>query len=177
MNALVKILSTETGNLGRRVVKFLRYGLEDVQTSISAQPFGVDSNPVKNMIAVYAPTSEMGKTIIIGYLNPDAIAEIGGHRMYSTDDSGDVQAEIYLRANGDAEINGDSDNMVRFSELKTAFDALRSDHNSLVTAFNAHMHATAGTGPPVPPTPGAGIPAQPSTADISGAKIDNVKTN
>jgi hypothetical protein len=177
MNALVKILSTESGPLGRLIVKFLRYGSNDVQTSISAQPFGTDSNPVKDMIAVYAPTSEMGKTVIIGYLNPDAIAEVGGHRIYSTDESGAVQGTIYLRANGDAEINGDTDNMVRFTKLKEAFDKLKSDHNSLVTAFNTHLHPTASVGPPSPPTPGAGIPAQPSSADISGAKIDNVKTN
>jgi hypothetical protein len=177
MNALVKILSTESGPLGSLIVKFLRYGSNDVQTSISAQPFGTDSNPVKDMIAVYAPTSEMGKTVIIGYLNPDAIAEVGGHRIYSTDESGAVKGTIYLRANGDAEINGDTDNMVRFTKLQEAFDALKSDHNSLVTAFNTHLHPTAAVGPPSPPTPGAGIPAQQSTADISGAKIDNVKTN
>jgi hypothetical protein len=177
MNTLVKILSTETGNLGRRIAKFIRYGSDDVQTSISAQPFGTDANPVKDMVAVYAPTSEMGKTVIIGYLNPNAIAEIGGHRIYSTDANGAEKSIIYLRANGDAEINGADDNMVRFTKLKEAFDALKSDHNDLVTAFNTHMHPTAATGLPSPPTPGAGIPAQASTADISGAKIDNVKTN
>jgi hypothetical protein len=177
MNTLVKILSTETGQLGRRVVKFLRYGNADVQTSIAAQPFGTDANPVKDMIAVYAPTSEMGKTVIIGYLNKDAIAEVGGHRIYSTNENGVEQSIIYLRANGDAEINGTEDNMVRYTKLKEAFDELKGDFNSLVTAFNTHLHPTAAAGPPSPPTPGAGIPAQTSTADISGAKIDNVKTN
>lgn len=178
MNNLVKVLSTETGQLGRRIVKFLRYGNSDVQTSISAQPFGVDANPVKDMIAVYAPTSEMGKTVIIGYLNPDAVAEIGALRIYSTDTNGAVKAVIYLRANGDAEINGAEDNMVRYSKLETAFNDLKSDFNKLVTAFNAHLHPTAAVGPPSPPTPVPNsIPAIPSSADITGAKIDNVKTN
>jgi hypothetical protein len=130
------------------------------------------------MVAVYAPTSEMGKTVIIGYLNIDAIAEVGGNRIYSTDADGVVQSVIYLRANGDAEINGTEDNMVRFTKLKEAFDTLKSDHNKLVTAFNTHLHPTAAVGPPSPPTPiPNSIPAIPSTADISGAKIDNVKTN
>lgn len=177
MNALATILSTSVNKIGQRVAKFIRYGVNDVQTSISAQPFGTDANPVKDMIAVYAPTSEIGKTVIIGYLNPDAVAEVGGHRIYSTDENGAVKSVIYLRANGVAEINGTDDNMVRFTKLKEAFDALKKDHNDLVTAFNTHMHPTAATGPPSPPTPAAGIPAQVSTADISGAKIANVKTN
>jgi hypothetical protein len=53
---------------------------------------------------------------------------------------------------------------------------LLSDHNDLVNAFNAHMHPTAGTGPPSPPTPGTGIPATPSTASVDDAKINEIKT-
>jgi hypothetical protein len=174
---LVKVISTEVGSLGRRIVKFLRYGASDVQTSISAQPFGIDGNPVKDMVAVYSTTSELGKTVIVGYLTPECAAEIGGLRLFSTDENGEVKSLIYLRSSGDIELNGDADNLVRFSKLEEGFDKLKTDFNNFLTAFNTHLHPTAAVGPPSPPTPGAGIPAQPSTASISGSKIDNLLTN
>lgn len=177
MNSLVSLLSTETGKLGKLIAKFRRFGRDDVQTSMIAAPYGDDSNPIKDMVAVYSPTSEIGKTVLLGFLNPKSLAEVGGKRLYSTNAQGEVQALIYWRADGSLEINGSGDNMVRYSELKKAFDELKADHNKLVSAFNTHMHPTAATGPPSPPTPGAGIPAQASAADISGAKIANVKTN
>ena len=53
---------------------------------------------------------------------------------------------------------GDSDFMVRFSELKAGFDQLKSD-------FNTHSHTAHGT----PPT-------TPSTASVDSCKIDEIKT-
>ena len=58
---LVKVISSEIDNTKRRIVKFLRYGKSDVQTSFEAMPFGIDSSPTKDMIAIYAPTGENGK--------------------------------------------------------------------------------------------------------------------
>jgi hypothetical protein len=75
------------------------------------------------------------------------------------------------------EIGGNTNFMARFSELKVGFDQLKSDHNDLVNAFNTHVHATAGTGPPSTPTPATGIPASASTASIDDAKIDEIKTS
>ena len=180
MPTLVKTLSTSLDKLKRLVVKFQRYGLNDIQTSNSAQPFGLDGNPVKNMVAVYSQTDEIGKTVIIGYFNPDSLAEVGGNRLYSTDASGKVKSLIYLRAQGDIEINGSADNMVRFSELEKAYNELRSDFNSHIGTYNGHIHLTTATVGSTP-TPGIIAPTQsqgtPSTASIAAAKIDNVKTN
>ena len=49
----VKITSTSIDELSRRIIKFLRLGRSDVQDSIQVAPFGFDSCPVKDMIAVY----------------------------------------------------------------------------------------------------------------------------
>ena len=180
MPSLVKTLSTSLDKLKRLVVKFQRYGLNDIQTSNCAQPFGLDGNPVKDMVAVYSQTDEIGKTVIIGYFNPDSLAEIGGNRLYSTDDKGKLKGLIYMRSSGVAEINGDTDNMVRFSKLEAGFNELKSDINSLITAYNGHIHITTATVGPTPtpgvitPTPSSGTP---SVASIAAAKIDNVKTN
>jgi len=67
--------------------------------------------------------------------------------------------------------------MERFQEVKTGFEQMKTDLNSLTTAFNTHIHATAALGPPVPPTPVPSvIPATPSTASIDSCKIDEIKT-
>lgn len=173
---LVKIISTAIDDAGRRLPKFLRYGKSDVQTSIQAAAWGVDAVPAKDAIAVYAETGVKGKTIILGYLNKNALAAIGENRLFSTDADGAVKFAIHLKNDGTCEIGGNADNMVRYSELETAFNQLKSEHDDLVNAFNTHMHATAAPGPPSSPTPGSGIPAMPSTADITPAKIDEIKT-
>ena len=172
----VKVISTELDNLQRIVVKVLRYGKSDVQTSDQVAPHGIDSNPVKDMMAVYAQTEQTGETVIVGYLNRNMLAAVGETRIYSTNSAGELQTFIWLKTDGTIELGGDDDFAVRFNELKAGFDQLRSDHNDLVNAFNAHMHATAAAGPPSTPTPGSGIPATPSTASIDDAKIDEIKT-
>lgn len=170
---LTRVISTQLDNLNRRLIKVLRFGRSDVQTPFQALPHGLDSNPVKDWLAVYSETTEKGKPVIIGYINPDQLAEAGGTRIYSTDSDGAVQFAIYLRADGTCEVGGDTDNMVRYSELETAFNTLRDDFNNFVNlTYNLHQHPTAGVGAPSPPT----VTGQQSNADISGAKIDEVKT-
>ena len=70
------------------------------------------------------------------------------------------------------EIGGDTDFMVRYSELESAFNELRDDFNNLVTKFNTHVHPSPAGGS-TGPTPTGGTP---STADITGAKINEIKT-
>ena len=152
MSSIVKIISTAIKE-GRRKIQSLRLGREDGKNSYEAAPFGIDSNPNKNMKALYIETGIKGKSVIVGYINTDQLAEVGSLRLYSNN------ANIYLRENGTIELNGTSDFMVRYSALETAF-------NELNTKFNTHSHAANGT-----PT------ATPSTADITGAKIENIKTN
>lgn len=175
---LTKVISTRIQS-ARRLVKFLRYGRSDVQECAESVPFGIDSNPVKDMIAVYAPTGEDGKNVIIGYINKQQLADVGETRLFSTDSDGELKFFIHLKNDGTCDVGGDTDNMVRYSELESAFNQLRSDLNDLITAYNAHIHVTtatigASTTPGViAPTTSTGTP---SSADISGAKIDEIKT-
>lgn len=168
----VKTISTELDSLTRRVIKYLRYGKGDVQTSLQIVPHGIDSNPVKDMVAVHAETGEKGKTVVLGYLNKDLLAEVGATRVFSTDADGALQTYIWLKADGTMEIGGNAKHMARFEELKSGFDTLKTDFNNLVTKFNAHMHPTAGTGAPSPPT----VTHTASTASIDSAKINEIKT-
>lgn len=171
---LVRIISSELNTFGQRIIKVLRYGRNDVQTPLQASSFGVDSNPIKDMVAVYAPTEEKGKTVIIGYLNQNQIANVGENRIFSTDSDGNVVMFLHLKNDGIAEFGGADDFMVRFNELQTGFDELVNDHNDLVQAFNAHVHpgVTAGAASTLITI----APEVPSAADITSAKIEEIKT-
>jgi hypothetical protein len=159
MNWLVKTFSTAVDSLNRRVQKALRNGRSDVVTAPVAGPYGIDSNAVADMIAVYADTAMKGQSVIIGYINKNALAEVGGVRLYSTDSAGAEQFYVYLRSSGALELGGTDRHLARFEELETAF-------NSLKSTFNSHQHTETGvvTSPPLTP----------SNADISTAKIDNI---
>jgi phage gp45-like len=117
---------------------------------------------------------------------PDASLAEGESKIFSSD-AGAIQAFANFLKTGIIELNGNTDFAVRYLALETAFNQLKTDHDSLVTAFNtlvtemtAHTHIYApGPGTPIataptapPPTPSA---EGPSTGDVSGAKIDNIK--
>jgi len=171
---LVKTISSRIDDLNRRVVQFLRKGLYDVQTSQEVAPYGIDSCPVKDLVAVYGPTSESGKTVILGYFNRQQLAAAGETRLFSTNAQGELQFYAWLKADGTMEIGGNSKNMVRYQELETAFNELKDDFNTLVSTFNAHTHT--GVTPGVGSSGSTATPGTSSAADISPAKIDEIKT-
>lgn len=176
MGISVKVISTAIEK-GFRRIKATVYGETDIRTPRQIAPFGIDSNPVKDMTAIYLDTNKKGKPVILGYFNRQLIADTGELRLYSADEEGEEQIFIHLKNDGTIAVGGEDDNMVRFSKLKEGFDALKVDHNKLVTAFNAHMHPTAPVGPPSPPTPvPSSIPAVASTASVDASKIEEITT-
>ena len=147
------------------IVKVLRLGNADVQTSKQISNFGIDSNPIKGMVAIQGETSIKGETVIIGYIGKEHIAESGETRLYSTDENGVLKSTVYLKKDETLELMGNSNFAVKFNELQTSF-------NELQTKFNTHTHigVTAGAGV-------TGTTATPSTANISAAKNQKIKTN
>jgi hypothetical protein len=81
------------------------------------------------------------------------------------------------------EVGGDTDNMVRFSELETAYNKLKDEYDDVVTKLNAVIN-TLKTWTVVAQDGGAALQAasaslqtaSSSAGDISGAKIDEIKT-
>lgn len=160
-----KVLSTETDSTGRRIVKGYLLG-NTPETAFEAGPFGLDSNPVKNKIAIYAKGRENGKMFVVGYINIDQVAEVGETRLFSTDADGELKFHIWLHSDGTAEIGGNTDNAVRYSKLEEAFNELQGKFNDFVDAY-------------VPGGPSSvGLPAvaERSEADITKAKIEEIKT-
>jgi hypothetical protein len=91
-----------------------------------------------------------------------AAVQAGEKKLYSQE-SGAIKAYLYLLKSGILELNGNADFAVRFSDLETAFNQLKSD-------YNAHAHGGVDTGSGT-----SGGTNTPSTADIAPAKVDTVK--
>lgn len=150
-----KVDSGTIDGVKRLVVKILRLGNSDVQTSKQISPYGIDSNPIKDMVAIQGETSIKGENVIVGYIGKEHITEAGEIRLYSTDSDGVLKSTVYLRDDETLELMGDSNFAVKYNELKTAFDLLKVsvDANSAINSL------------------------PPSAANISAAKNDKIKTN
>lgn len=165
MVSLVKIISTALDKAKRRLPKFLRLGKSDVQTAFEAAPFGVDANPIADMIAVYAPSSLRGKTVIIGYINKNQIAAPGEHRIYSTNEAGELQTFIWLKADGQVQMGGNNDHLMRYSPLDTELQSFKTAIQAELTKIATGITGAGGTY-----TPGT------LEIDISPAKINEIET-
>lgn len=171
---LVRVFSTAVVK-GYRKIKSLCFGKADLQTPDEGAPYGFDSNPVKDTIAILAESSIKGEPVIIGYLNKNRLAAVGEARLYSTDDSGQQKFYVWLKNDGTCEIGGNTDNMVRYSKLETAFNQLKTDFNNLVGKFNSHTHPYTDDGSPAT-TSATTTPGTTSSANIAPAKINEIKT-
>lgn len=161
---------------GYRTIKVFVFGEEDVQTPNEVMPFGLDSCPTKDVLAAYSSTSATSDNIIIGYYNKNQKAAAGEYRTYATDSEGVEVFYTWMKADGTMEIGGDTDNMVRYSKLETAFNELKSDFNAFVTEFNNHTHLyNPGPSSPVP-SDAPLTPAVETAADITPSKIEEIKT-
>jgi hypothetical protein len=163
---------------------------DDIQTVEFYQAAGRDSNPPINSLVAFLEAGNAWK-IALGAddgIIPDS--ESGEEKLYSSA-SGAIKAFVKFFKTGLArlsasiveilssetikiestgkttidgssvDINGDSDNAVRFSVLESEFNRFKSD-------FDEHTHV-------IDTQAGITQPAIVSSADISGAKVDEVK--
>lgn len=172
---IVEIISSKLKS-SYRWLKFYRYGRVDTMERRESLPYGVDSNPVKGTRAVFTTTSSAGQGVVIGYINTNQKADVGEFRTYATDSDGNEVFYTWMKNNGTMEIGGDQDNMVRYSELESAFNELKQDFNNHLINWNAFALAYVPGGPTAVGTPPTALDSQSSNADISGAKIDEIKT-
>ena len=159
---------------GRQLVKHLRFGDADVLEDPQATPAGIDSAPIKDMKAVYATTSSIDQSVVVGYIPVDSKAEPGEIRIFSMDDDGNEQTFIWVKKDGSIEIGGDADFAVGFDQTKKSIDELKDDINNLKNIFSAWV--------PVPTDGGAALKAalapyiaQPIIEQIDNGKKDDVK--
>ncbi len=167
MTGIVRGFEVKTNRDSEQKVLMLQVeisGPGDVQ-SVEAMTFaGMQIVPPENSIVTVvkagnawkiAPSQNDG-------IDFDSSLDEGESKIYSSD-GGVEKAFIKLLKTGIIELNGNNDFAVRFSDLKSGFDTLKSDFNT----FLVHVHGASGT-PPVPP-------AVPSTASIDSSKVSEVK--
>lgn len=165
MNVLTRIVSASFDDLKRRILKLIRFSPNDVKSAYECSPYGTDANPIKNMVAIYSETAEKGRKVILGYINLNQLADVGEHRIYSTDADGNLKTFIWLKNDGTMQLGGTTDNLVRYSKLA---DALSNEKTGLQAELTKIATAITGLG-------GAYVPGT-ITIDISQAKIDEITT-
>lgn len=146
---------------GKRILKVLEFG---TKTADECAPFGIDSVPIKDMTAIYMNTSNNSESVIVGYINTNQLAAEGETRLFSVDASGALKAFVWLKANGNIEINGNAYNSVRFEPLKTGLN----NQDALINTELAKIATAIGT------LGGVYVPAT-VTTNVDAAKNDTVK--
>ena len=171
MVKITKIISSAIKN-GRRILKILRLGKEDIQTSFESMPYGVDSVPVKDLIAIQMETSEKGKSVVVGYINKNQAASVGEIRIYATDTNGVEKGFVHLKndgvitANGtEIQLNGSTDNVVKFIPLDAGLQSQAGLVNTNLTQIAAILNTL---------LPGSYVPT-PVVVNIAGSKVVTVK--
>ena len=144
---------------------------DDVHTVEYMSSSGEDSNPPDGAKVLIIDAGRAYKIAIAADDNIQPSMAAGEKKIYSVSDGG-IAAFINFLKGGIIEINGNDDFAVRFNELETGFNQFRTDFNNFLTsAYNVHTHPTAPTGPVSAPS----LPGSASTADISAAKVEEVK--
>jgi len=165
MAKIAEVVSTRTDD-DKRLVKIIVMGKDDVQEIYQVTPFGIDSNPVKGSKALHVETLQMDGSVIAGTINEATNLAPGEIRISSTNSDGVEQTHITLRSNGIIEIGGTDHNMVRYTPLNAGIQQFKTDVQAQLTLIAAVLNGL---------VPGSYTPPVLSV-DISGSKIDEVKT-
>ena len=147
----------------KRILKVDEFG---VKTTFESAPFGLDPNPLKDMIGIYGKTSNNSESVILGYINKNQISGIGENRIYSLMQNGSLSAYIHLRSDETIEINGDTNYLVKYNELKIELDSLITKLNTEFIKIQTAITALSGAYASVP-----------LTMDTNSFKNDKIKQN
>ncbi len=144
-----------------RFLKVIQFG---PKTAGECMPFGEDGNPIANMSAVYAKTSNIAEPVIIGYINKKQLSLPGEKRLYSLNADGSLSTYLWLHNNGTMELAGNGNNLVRYAPLKSALGNQDDKINAELTKIAAAITTLGGTYVPVT-----------ISTDITDSKINEIK--
>lgn len=185
MIAFFKTISTSIARNGKRIIKGLVFGKSDLREIPQIAPFGIDSNPTNDKRGLFVSTTTIGKYYSVGIINTNCKSEPGETRIFSTDATGTFKYNLWLRSDGTM-LQGDSTNpaaytnfAVKYNELKSENDKLKSTVDSLVTKWNSFCSSYVPGSPTViglPPTLSTST-VTPNTSNFALIKNDKIKTN
>lgn len=162
----LKVILSNLDSLGRRLVKAYRYGSIDVQTPLQASPYGLDSAPIKDMVAVYSKTDNDDTNVVLGYFNKNLLAQEGEVRLFSTDSNGSLKTYVWVKNDGNIQLGGSADNAVRYSKLNMGLQQFKVDMQAELVKIAAGIVAGGGTYTPAT-----------LNIDVSASKINTIKTS
>ena len=145
----------------QRILKVLQYG---PKTANEVTPFGLDSSPLENYTAIYAETANAGESLIIGYIQKTQLAKQGEARLFSLDSNGLLKAEIFCKADGTIILNGGGFNSVRYENLNSELQQLKTDINTELLKVQTAITTLGGT-----------YANAPLNLDLTTAKSDTIK--
>lgn len=156
-----QIISNRDGVEDVRLLQVRLSNDSDIQT-VQYMPMSGDDSPPQNgdLVVVVA----IGPAFQVALGVQDSVVpsmQTGEKKLYSRDSGGIIAAFINFMADGNLELNGKAFTAVRFANLETAFNQLKTD-------LNSHLHTNPEGGSVGPSTPQ-------STADISSAESVTVK--
>ncbi len=146
MNITLANIVSSAIEFGRRILTVTQFG---AKTSQESSPFGDDSNPLQGMTAVFAETTEIGEPVIIGYINENQLAAVGEKRLYSLDENGNESTFVWLKNNGNLELNGNTFSAVRFQNLQVSLQNSDTAINVELNKIAAAITTLGGTYVPV----------------------------
>jgi len=147
---------------GKRILKVLQFG---AKTANESMPFGIDSQPIKGMTAIYADTSNNSESVIIGYINTNQLSNAGEIRFYSVDENNVLKSFLWLKNDGTLELNGNTYTAVRFEPLQSGINAKDNLINIELGKIAAVLNSLA---------PGS-YTVTPISTNITNAKSEDVK--
>ena len=147
-----------------RTFKVFQFG---AKTASEVSPYGVDSNPRigNDLDAIFSETSAGGETVILGFIQENRFAEEGEIRLFSENEDGITSAYVWLTKDGNVNINGRTDNLVKFKAFAAANLKLQQDLNIEFTKIQTALSAIGGA-----------YLKTDIQIDVSGAKAENITT-
>ena len=145
---------------------------DDIQTVELHRGAGVDLNPPDDSIVVLLGAGPAWQIAVASNDNvtPEGLDE-GAYQIYASDARAKT-ANVHCKPGGDTVLNNGTDYAVQYTELKSAFDALKDDLNKLIVLYNAHVHTALNTATVSLFTPPTG-----SAADMTGSKVASVRVS
>lgn len=150
---------------GIRLCKIFVRSRGDVHTDKYTAPHGDDSCPVAGADVIHGQTVANEK-VILGVVNLHQKALPGEKRIFATDAAGNLVFDLYIRNDGTCEFGGIGDNLVKYTPLDTGLQNWKTAINLELTKIQAAIAALGGT-----------YAKLDTTVDVTGAKIDNIKTS
>lgn len=125
-------------------LKAVIFGNSDVRTATQTAPFGIDSKPVKDSFIVYCQTDNNQKAVMLGCLSKSDKTKAGELRLFATDSEGVEVFSMLFKNDGTCEFGGNSDNLVRYSELNSGLSNQNSAINTELAKIQTALTSIGG---------------------------------